>query len=371
MLAFKGSDSSKDSIHILIRKNMYSDVVNLLETSPELANQHDKKIMNNTPLITAAYDDVNGPEYIKLLLSYGADPNLRGKGSGKKSAGRIPFETAVEAGCYESAKLLIDGGTDLDNRCSDGKSILEKSFDLNEKLVCDLLAKGAVPQAESLLFKVISMGYSGRLFLLLEEKGLDTAAAEYQGRNLVHYASKFGRDEILEYLIMKGLDVNKKDSNGQAPLHLSSEGSLSIMKIAGISGPQSLPVYTASEKSVKLLIKSGADINAANNSGETPLHLAAQFGHLKITELLISEGADINAVTNDGCSPLHYAARGIEINIQNSDYPVYHSDNPEAAAFLIKNGADPAGKNSSGEIPYETALRSNASAEMKQILLMQ
>ena len=371
MLAFKGSDSNKDSIHILIRKNMYSDVVNLLETSPELANQHDKKIMNNTPLITAAYDDVNGPEYIKLLLSYGADPNLRGKGIDKKSEGRIPFETAVEAGCYESAKLLIDGGTDLDIRCSDGKSILEKSFDLNEKLVCDLLAKGAVPQAEKLLFKVISMGYSGRLFLLLEEKGLDTAAEEYQGRTLVHYASKFGRDDILEYLIMKGLDVNKKDTSGQAPLHLSSEGSLSIMKIAGISGSESLPVYSASEKSVSLLIKSGADINAANNSGETPLHLAAQFGHLKITELLISEGADINAVTNDGCSPLHYAARGIEINIQNSDYPAYHLDNPGIVEFLIKSGSDPAGRNNRGETPYDTAIKSNASDEVKQLLSLQ
>jgi len=62
------------------------------------------------------------------------------------------------------------------------------------------------------------------------------------------------------------------------------------------------------KETAKLLISSGADVNAKNEEGGTPFHLAAEEGHQQIVELLISKNADINARDNKGKTPLDWAA---------------------------------------------------------------
>ena len=60
-------------------------------------------------------------------------------------------------------------------------------------------------------------------------------------------------------------------------------------------------------EAVKQHIAAGADVNAKDESGWTPLHWAASKVHNKTAKLLIKEGADVNAVNKDGLSPLDYA----------------------------------------------------------------
>ena len=50
-----------------------------------------------------------------------------------------------------------------------------------------------------------------------------------------------------------------------------------------------------------LVVEYGADANAKNNDGETPLHYAASEGHIEVVKALVVEyGADANAKNNDG-----------------------------------------------------------------------
>ena len=56
---------------------------------------------------------------------------------------------------------------------------------------------------------------------------------------------------------------------------------------------------------VKILIQSGADVEARNiYQGATPLHRAAIQGHTDVIRLLLEQGAQINALTGDGETPL-------------------------------------------------------------------
>ena len=62
------------------------------------------------------------------------------------------------------------------------------------------------------------------------------------------------------------------------------------------------------EALVSALLAVGADKNAADQNGYTPLDIAAEFGHEALVSALLAAGADKNAAQQDGFTPLHIAA---------------------------------------------------------------
>ena len=102
--------------------------------------------------------------------------------------------------------------------------------------------------------------------------------------------SSFGYEENIEAVkktLADGADVNAKDDNGWTPLHWA----------AGI-GHKEVSEY---------LITMGADVNAKTSLGSTPLHGAAMGGHKEIAERLIAKGTDVNAQSEKGRTPLDWA----------------------------------------------------------------
>lgn len=75
--------------------------------------------------------------------------------------------------------------------------------------------------------------------------------------------------------------------------------------------------------------------------GKTPLHLAARGGKLTVADFLVTKGADVNARDGEGATPLHLA--------------VFSTRASEMISFLLKQGANSAARNESGETPSDVA----------------
>ena len=122
----------------------------------------------------------------------------------------------------------------------------------------------------------------------LLESGEDVNKREPKlGHTALYWAIYFDRPVILKVLIETGADVNAQDSNGATPLTLAAQ--------------EDNPMI------VMELIKAGADVNLTRHDGATPLHLAAQQGHEGCAAVLIRDGADIHRRTNMGMTSLEYA----------------------------------------------------------------
>jgi ankyrin repeat protein len=100
-------------------------------------------------------------------------------------------------------------------------------------------------------------------------------------------AARDGNIEAVRQHLAAGADVNAKNDYGSTPLHRAA-----ITEIA------------------ELLIAKGADVNAKMDNGLTPLHYAAVEGRKEITELLIAAGADVNAKDDRSGTPLDSANSG-------------------------------------------------------------
>ena len=67
---------------------------------------------------------------------------------------------------------------------------------------------------------------------------------------------------------------------------------------------------------IDLLVKSGANVNAQDAEGFTPLHMAAIHGNLKIVKKLVDLEADVNIVTTDGKNAAELAHLNEEMEIE-------------------------------------------------------
>ena len=193
-----------------------------------------------------------------------------------------------------------------------------------------LLAKGAEVNARS-LYLTAQNGHKDVAELLLVNHA-DVNAKDEDGKTPLHAAAMFGHKDVAELLLANHADVNAKDKNGAMPLH----------RLLDCNPPGKLDCCDF----VKLLLANGADVHAkVEPHGSTPLHLAAEHGLKDVAALLLAEGAEVNAGNHRGWTPLHYAAFHDFLDERHTG----------VAQLLLWKKADAQAKNNDGNTPLKLA----------------
>lgn len=142
-------------------------------------------------------------------------------------------------------------------------------------------------------------------------------------RSPLYHACRNGHFECAEFLINKGVNLNRRNDSGDSPLSAAAHRGHSecVELLAQHGADMDLPDYEGHTplflacneshlKCVVTLIEYGADVNMGDHSGRSPAFIATKHGFLDILCLLLRSGADINTVTHDGWSLAFVAAMG-------------------------------------------------------------
>ncbi|XP_008313321.1 ankyrin repeat domain-containing protein 61 isoform X3 [Cynoglossus semilaevis] len=155
--------------------------------------------------------------------------------------------------------------------------------------------------------------------------------------------------------------------NAQACLRLLCEQGVDInTKVEGQSQETALhlSVRYAAPAAVKILTSFGANVNAVDHSGMTPLHMAAGTLHKDIITWLIRHGADVNKeMKQSGNSALHLACTAFATKSRMS-----MKNDMSCISELLEHGAEPDAVNKAGLTPiHEACMRGNE--ELVDLLL--
>lgn len=278
----------------------------------------------------------------------------------QNNAGKTPLDIALEdSGDEKSVAIaadLITAGAETNNvqfsyfqtavsernvnyRFGDGQTPLHiASIKHHKSIARYLLANGAVTSAQDItgatpLHEAVRYGDIDIAKALLES-GADVNAEDNLGKTPVMLViPEDKREAMYRILIAHKADTTKKDAYGDTVLHTATMTSLS-------------PVI------LELLVASGADVNARNKDGVSPLLIAVQKRNFAHVKFYADRGADINSADKAGDTPLTLAFK-----------------DGQAMLEMLVNRTNAFSHDSNGNTPLHTAIIVGAQIEQIRYLV--
>ena len=199
----------------------------------------------------------------------------------------------------KAVEMLVEAGAEVDARNADEMTTFHWLILMRPKhdsdctlpeMVTHLFHLGANLEAlnnegRTPLHEAVRHGLDDVVRCLIEH-GANLEARMPDGSTALTFACEplFGpRPDILEILLEAGSDVHSQDEDGTTILHcLASTWKRSRERVAGMRA------------CLEKLLCAGADPNAVNRSGVTPLTRAARQGQLELAQRLVEAGAVVN-----------------------------------------------------------------------------
>ncbi|MBX9831032.1 ankyrin repeat domain-containing protein [Candidatus Babeliales bacterium] len=136
------------------------------------------------------------------------------------------------------------------------------------------------------------------------------------GDNALHVAAENGHTEMVLLLLTAGANPEARNREGLTPLHCA-----------------------ANTKIMQLFLDRNVTIEAVDNYGKTPLHWAALRGRTECVELLLKNRSNPNALTHLKQTPLHFAAARKD-GTESVQKLLTAKANPELADYNGKTALD-------------------------------
>ena len=297
--AWAAGENASDRFYSAIRANDLGALRTLIAEGADV-NVRDR--LGETPLMYAAV--VGSPEAMSFLIGKGADVNAK-----NESGSNALIWSATDAA---KVRLLLEHGADVNAATKRGRTalLIAALSDGSAEIVRLLLEKGANAKAldafKTTTLRGAAVGNDTETMRLLIEAGVDVNAADFPGLTPLAMAAGWnGNLRAVELLLAHGAKVNAVSAPvmGLPSKNGPSEfGKLTALLMAAPFGPPEL---------IGKLIDAGADVNAKDVRGMTPLMLAVATDRQDkaVIRMLLEHGADVQAKSNLGETTADWARR--------------------------------------------------------------
>ena len=231
-------------------------------------------------------------------------------------------------------ELLVENGADVKMKDKEGLTALHHAVKFNKlEMVTFFVEKGldvnALTKRQGTTLHIAAVANAdNRVVPYLIEKGADVNRRDGDGCNPLMIALLYYRGGVAKHLIEAGTDVTHTDFARNTALHYATAPSYA------------LPGTVTRMDIVKLLVEKGADVNAKNEAGLTPLMKASQMLNPSIAIYMIEKGANINEQDMFGKTALMFAAE---------------TSKADTVKVLLEKGADKTLRTNTGKTALDLA----------------